>query len=188
MEEESAAKELLGWLLAFIVVLVVGMVVHFFVLEPFIVDGPSMEPSFVSGDRILLSKISYLLGKPERGEIVVFRYQADPSRDFVKRIIGLPGDMVQVRSGYVFVNGKELTETYISTYPLEDFPATRVPQGCYFVLGDNRRDSLDSRDANVGFVSSDAIIGKAALVIWPLADVHFIRTPEYKNSPKSPHI
>lgn len=181
MSHESAIREFLSWALAFMVAITVGVFVHVFVMEPFEVDGSSMEPSFFSGDRVLLSKISYHLSSPRRGDVVVFHYPADPTRDFIKRVIGLPGDTVQVHNGYVYVNGRTIQEDYLRSFPLEEFPSARVPTDSYFVLGDNRNNSMDSRDSHVGFVQSKYLVGKVEMVYWPLQDFRVLRAPDYRG-------
>jgi len=178
-ETNSAIKEFFGWVLAIGVAIGVGLFMHIFVVEAFVVDGASMEPTFHTNNRIVLWKSAYLFSEPRRGDVIVFRYPGDTSRDFIKRIIGTPGDTVEIRSGYVYVNGREIKEDYLQSFPLYDFSAQKVPQGSYFVLGDNRNNSMDSRDKSVGFVPRTYIIGKAELVFYPLNDFHIIRDQRY---------
>lgn len=131
----------------------------------FRIEGSSMEPSLHDGEYVLISKVSYWFGQPRRGDVVVFRFPHDPSRDFIKRVIGLPGETVAIRDGKVFINGRPLQEPYIRgpiayTYG----PVTLGPEE-YFVLGDNRNASNDSH--NWGMLPRSAIIGKAWLIYWP---------------------
>lgn len=162
---KSLARESLETILGAVSLALFIMV---FVARAFTVDGPSMLPTLQSGERLLIDKVTYRLRSPERGEILVFRYPADPSHYFIKRVIGLPGDEVRLAGGRVFVNGQPLNESYING-PIRGRDRTyRVPEGSYFVLGDNRNNSQDSRSAAVGFVPRSAIVGRAVVRFWPL--------------------
>ena len=112
---------------------------------------------------------TFLFHGPQRGDVIVFRYPKDPSRDFIKRVIGVPGDRVRVEGGLVYVNNVPIQESYISSNAGRDIEEQIVPDSSYFVLGDNRPNSSDSR--NWGFVPEDNIIGKAMLSYWPLSDL-----------------
>ena len=162
------------------------------VAQNFRVEGPSMEPGLHNGQYLLVNKAVYFkldLGElskyipfidggdhssrflfhgPERGDVIVFRYPRDPSRDFIKRIIGVPGDTVSITDGVVTVNGAVIDEPYINTGANSDLDPKVVPEGSYFVLGDNRPNSSDSR--NWGFVPEENIIGKAMFSYWPLSE------------------
>lgn len=155
------------WLLAGVIAVVVALFCHFFIFESYVVDGDSMEPSLSSGQHILVEKITYSYGTPHRGDIVVFRYPRNPSREFVKRVIGLPGDRVEVTGGHVIVNGVLLDEPYIIGNTDGIYPVTIIPEGRLFVLGDNREVSEDSRSNLVGLVPMENIEGKAFLRIYP---------------------
>lgn len=139
------------------------------------VDGYSMEPTLHNSQYILVDKAVYYLHSPERGDVVVFEWPKDTSQDFVKRIIGVPGDTVQVNAdGQVTVDGVRLTEPYVNDLTNPYGPETwKLGANQYFVLGDNRGDSSDSRDW--GIVPRGDIIGKASVVYWPLSDVHGLR-------------
>jgi len=127
-----------------------------------------MRPTLVNGERLVVNKFLYRFRAPERGEIIVFRYPRDPSRDFIKRVIAVPGDTVEIKEGRVFVNGQLLNENYILEKTRGSYPLSTVPEGHVFVMGDNRNNSEDSRFRDVGFVSKDMIKGKAIVVFWPL--------------------
>jgi signal peptidase I len=160
------------------------------VVQNFKVDGASMEPTLHTGQYLLINKISYFklegrllqiaedlhltsagsdgvfpFGGPQRGDIVVFRYPAGPDRDFIKRIIGLPGDTIQIDRGRVYVNGVLQHEDYVEAVPTYSLPAQKVPPDSYFVLGDNRPNSSDSHIW--GYVPEANLIGKAWLSYWP---------------------
>lgn len=128
------------------------------------VDGSSMLPTLHDGEFVLVNKLAYRTGSPTRGDIIVFRSTTTPDLDLIKRIIGLPGDKVSVRSNRVIVNGQTLNESYINAAPnyTGDW---QVPQGYLFVLGDNRNDSSDSHAW--GFLPMQNVIGKALLIYWP---------------------
>ncbi len=128
------------------------------------VDGASMEPTLITGEYVIVSKLSYRLGSPHRGDIIVFHFPRDPKEEYIKRIIGLPGDVVEVKDGSVYVNGLLLDETYLKVKT--NYVGTwTVPSGQLFVLGDNRNNSSDSHDW--GTVPMDYVVGKALLVYWP---------------------
>ena len=135
------------------------------VVQNFRVEGMSMEPSFHDGQFLLINKLSYKLGEAERGDVIVFRFPNDPSRDFIKRIIGLPGETIEIRNGQVYING-QLTPTMatINEASYNSGPTTIGPDALY-VLGDNRPNSSDSHAW--GTVPLDLVIGKVILSYWP---------------------
>jgi signal peptidase I len=128
------------------------------------VDGFSMEPTLRNGEFVIVNKLAYKLGSPSVGDVIVFRYPRDPSQEYIKRVVGLPGDQVKIVGGQVIVNGKPLDEPYIASPPRYN-SEWEVPQGGLFVLGDNRNNSSDSH--NWGPVPLENIIGKALFVYWP---------------------
>jgi signal peptidase I len=164
-----------------IAVVVVFLVVRPFMVQAFYIPSESMTPTLVENDRILVSKLSYRLGKPGRHEIVVFRAPkeavGEPSdgeeKDFVKRIVGLPGDTVEIHDGKTFVNGKAEPAPFCSEPVNYDMPPTVVPDGRYFVMGDNRNHSNDSH--RWGTLEQDRVIGRAVMVFWPLTRAGVLR-------------
>lgn len=146
---------------------IMALLIMTFVARAFTVDGPSMMPTLHHGERLLVDKLTYRFAEPQRGDIVVFRYPSDPRQHFIKRLIGLPGDTVEVRDGRVLVNGVALEENYVLQPPLGRYGPRTVPEGAYFVLGDNRNNSEDSRDPRVGFVPRDHLVGRALWRYWP---------------------
>jgi signal peptidase I len=128
------------------------------------VDGFSMNPTLQDGEYVLVSKLTYRLGNPQHGDIIVFKYPGQPPQDLIKRIIGLPGDVVVVSGANVYVNGQALVEPYIAASPVYQ-GEWLVPEGFLFVLGDNRNDSSDSH--SWGLLPMDNVIGKAILIYWP---------------------
>lgn len=128
------------------------------------VDGASMEPTLVSGEYVIVNRLSYRLGNPRQGDIIVFHYPVNPQEEFIKRVIGLPGDQIEVKNGSVYVNGQILEENYLNART--NYLGTwTVPEGNLFVLGDNRNNSSDSHDW--GTVPMEYVVGKAVLVYWP---------------------
>jgi signal peptidase I len=128
------------------------------------VDGASMEPTLFSGEYVVVSRLSYRLTSPQRGDIIVFHFPRNPMEEYIKRVIGLPGDEVEVKNGTVYVNGQALDENYLEVKT--NYAGTwQVPEGQLFVLGDNRNNSSDSHDW--GTVPMDYVVGKAVLIYWP---------------------
>jgi len=161
-------------LLETIMLTVLLFMVFRFAVQNYRVDGHSMVPTLQDQQYILVDKAAYLFHPPERGDVIVFAYPLDPTQDYVKRIIGLPGDHVEVdQDGTVFVNGTEIREPYVNPSLNPYTPTDLALQADqYFVLGDNRGDSSDSRAW--GPVPRQNIIGKAALVYWPLGALHIL--------------
>lgn len=135
------------------------------------VDGFSMRPTLEDGEYVLVNRLAYRFGDYARGDVVVFRFPIDPTQDFIKRVIGLPGDVVAIANGVVSVNGQALSEDYIAAAPLYS-GQWLVPEGSLFVLGDNRNDSSDSH--SWGMVPLENVIGKAVLVYWPFTNLMLI--------------
>lgn len=139
------------------------------------VQKVSMEPTLQPGEILLVNKLEYRFGEIEYGDIVTFHYPLDPQLDYVKRVIGLPGDDVVISNGQVAVNGRQLNEPYISAAP--EYSGTwRVPESSLFVLGDNRNPSADSHVW--GFVPFENLIGKAFAVYWPPGSIRALPTPD----------
>jgi len=169
---------------------VLALIIRTFLFQAFFIPSPSMEPTLQEGDRVLVNKIPYYFHDPRRGDIIVFEnpnpqavpdrgvvsgflhwlfqgmgFQQPENEDFIKRVIGLPGDVVMGKRGAVWVNGEKLDEPYL-TQPTRPFAERIVPAGKLFVMGDNRGNSLDSR-FGLGYVPIDKVIGKAFIKIWP---------------------
>ena len=167
----------LSWVrdLAFSVLIAIILIV--FIYQPVKVEGTSMMPTLTDQERIFINKFTYHLGlgSIDRGDMVVFWFPLEPTKSYIKRVIGLPGDTVYIDAGQVYVNGHLLAESYVP----EDYrdrvswEEHRVPPGEYFVLGDHRSSSSDSR--TWGFVKREAIYGKAVFVYWPLKNMGRLR-------------
>lgn len=152
--------------------LAIFVVIYLFLYQPHQVKGASMEPNFHDGEYLLTNKYEYRFADPKRGDVIVFKSPQNPDIDFIKRIIGLPGDRVKLLNNHYFINDTELTEPYIATnlYTyngsfLREGVEIEVPENKYFVSGDNRPRSSDSREW--GFIDRSAIIGKSQLRYWP---------------------
>jgi signal peptidase I len=139
-----------------------------------------MEPNLHDSEYVLIDKISYRLHTPERGDVIVFERQGN-ERDYIKRVIGLPGDTVQVAGGQVLVNGRALDEPYLNTTMLNDMPARPIESDRYFVMGDNRNNSSDSR--SFGSIAAKDIVGRAWLVYWPPSEWTVVPHHTYAAAP-----
>ncbi|NLJ80492.1 MAG: signal peptidase I [Firmicutes bacterium] len=148
-----------------------------FVARAYTVNGDSMLPTLKHGERLLVDKISYRFIAPARGEINVFKNPSNTGEQFIKRVIGIPGDQVAIREGVVYVNDQAIEEEYILVPPRLDFTPHRVPENSYFVLGDNRNNSEDSRFSRVGFVPRKLVIGRAIWRYWPLSKFNLVLRP-----------
>ncbi len=153
---------LLAILLYFLIDTVVGRVR---------VENISMQPTLHEGEFLLINKLAYKFGQYHRGDIIIFHYPLDPSEDYIKRVIGLPGDQVLVENNQVYVNGEQLIEPYIASPPHYTNTWT-VPEGQLFVLGDNRNQSSDSH--SWGFVPEKLVVGKAMVIYWPIPDLRLL--------------
>lgn len=161
------------WLVSIIVAVALAFCIRTFIVEPYMVEGSSMYPTLVNHERLLVNKFTYFVNDPQKGEIIVFCYPKDESRDFIKRVIATAGDTVEMRNGKVLVNGTEIEENYVWKEDpkgpnMSDYRKSVVPDGHIFVLGDNRNNSEDSRFADVGFVPLDLVKGKASMAFWPV--------------------
>ena len=169
-----------------------------FSVQNFIVEGSSMEPTLEEGQHLLVNKLIYLrldpqglrsilpsidanrqaslfpFHPPHRGEVIIFRFPRDPTRDFVKRVIGVPGDAIEIRRGQVFLNDQKLDEPYVVRSDRRTMERLEIPAGSYFVMGDNRQSSNDSRDW--GPVPADNMVGRAWVSYWPLAQWEILRS------------
>jgi signal peptidase I len=161
--------------------LILAFGIRWFVAEPRYIPSESMVPTLEVNDRLMVEKISYLFNPPHRGDIIVFwpteglRQRSPETKDaFIKRVVGVPGDKVEIRNGIVYINDEPLREEYILEKPNEDWGPQVVPPDSYFVMGDNRNNSFDSRFW--GFVPRENIIGRAAFRFWPVNRVGEIDT------------
>jgi len=171
----KAAGLFSAWMRDLIISLAISAFIIVFLYQPVKVEGTSMMPSLDDQERIFINKFVYRIEPIQRGDIVVFRYPRDPAKSFIKRVIGVAGDHVRIADGHVFLNGKMLEENYVpSVYQDErSYPEIVVPPDSYFVLGDHRSLSNDSRD--FGPVDASYIYGKAVFGYWPVDKVGRLR-------------
>ena len=186
-QDRQAVKKKLPLFLDFLLQLLLCLVLVFgvvkpFVVEPFYIPSPSMVPTLEIGDRVLVNKFVYRFSDPQRGDIIVFRSVAEGGVDLIKRVVGLPGDKVELLHGRVFLNGQRQNEPYVVNKPcVSGRPKTcsygpvTVPEGHYFVMGDNRANSEDSRF--IGPVPKKTIVGEAFLRLWPPGRVGLLEEP-----------
>ncbi len=160
-------RELLSWATVLAAAFLINILIREHVFAITKIDGLSMMPTLEDHQRVYLNRLAYNFEDPKHGDIVVFPAPHD-TRDYVKRIIGLPGDVVEIKSGTLYLNGEEQKEAYVDAVTT-DFPETIVPDGHLFVMGDNRHPgaSLDSRDPRVGFVAVDMLKGRVDFVLYP---------------------
>jgi signal peptidase I len=161
-------REMRVWLFELAVALAMAMFIVVFLFQPVNVEGTSMAPTLSNQEHLFINKFIYHFEPIERGDVVVFWYPLDPAKSFIKRVVGLPGDTVAIRRGHVYVNGREISEPYVPKRYLgdESYPPVVVPKGDYYVMGDHRDDSYDSR--SFGPVPRKYIYGKAVFAYWPL--------------------
>ncbi|MCD6363230.1 MAG: signal peptidase I [Synergistetes bacterium] len=152
---------------------ILALLIRTFVVEAFYIPSSSMVPTLEPGDRILVLKFYYYFTDPQRGDIVVFKFPLDPSKDLIKRVIAVGGEVVRMENGYVYVNGRRLKEPYVARRDFYNMPPVTVPKGYYFVLGDNRPNSEDSR--YWGFLPRGNIKGKAVFRYWPPSRIGVIK-------------
>ncbi len=159
----SAFRELLETV---VLTLVTYLLVRTFLFETYRVVGQSMDPTLEQDQRLIVSKLSYRLHEPQRGDVIVFTDPQDPGRNLIKRIIGLPGESIRIEQGQVFIDERRIDEPYIGSYSPYSQPPTPIPEGQYFVMGDNRNNSSDSR--SWGLLPDEDVVGTAAFTSWPL--------------------
>lgn len=174
-KQKSPLRE---WVESIVGALILTVFIITFIAQSFVVQGTSMMPTLQNRQRLLVDKITYRFREPNHGDIIVFRYPSDPKEEFIKRVIAVPGDTIAIIDGRLFVNGNLIDEEYIVETTIVGFGPQYVPDGHYFVLGDNRNRSLDSRDSRVGFVPRENIVGRAIWSYWPLGKLEIIRAPE----------
>jgi signal peptidase I len=173
-QSSKLAIELKSWFRDILVALAIAVFIVIFVIQPVKVEGTSMQPRLADQERIFVNRFIYRFRDISRGDVVVFWYPKDRSKSFIKRVLGVPGDSVEIRNGTVYVNGNKVFEPYLKPEFQDDksYPKVVVPLTHYFVLGDHRNSSNDSR--NWGFVEQQLIYGKAIFSYWPVARVGLV--------------
>lgn len=181
---KRAIIALFDFLQGIVVVLAIMVMIYLFIMSPQEINGASMEPNFHNGEYILTNKIVYKIQNPTRGDVVIFKSPRNKEVDYIKRVIGLPGDTVSLQDNALYVNGKKVEEPYLSpdviifggSY-LREGQEIAVPEGMYFVAGDNRPHSSDSRE--FGPIPKEDFIGMAILRYWPFSQFGLIPRPQY---------
>lgn len=183
----TVKNEIFEWVKALLIAAAIVFLIRWLAFNPFIVDGESMMPNFHDGEKMIVNKLIYDIREPKRGEVIVFL--APEGKDYIKRVIGLPGERVKVQGDRVLIDGKPISEPYIedelakaqangTSYNNGFYSTTEevtIPKDSLFVLGDNRPYSKDSRFPDVGFVPYDKIVGRADFVYWPLGDLRLVK-------------
>ncbi|MFC7393813.1 signal peptidase I [Scopulibacillus cellulosilyticus] len=177
-------REIPQWIRVFGVTVIAVIIIRTFLFSSYVVEGKSMMPNLQDGNRLIVNKIDYNISKPHRFDVVIFH--ATKNEDYVKRVIGLPGDKIAYKNDVLYINGKPVKEPYLKPYKgqlitgqlTQDFTLkeytghSTVPKGKLWVMGDNRRESVDSRQ--FGFVDMDKVVGKVDLRFWPLSKFNII--------------
>ncbi|WP_307269107.1 signal peptidase I [Peribacillus sp. V2I11] len=179
-------KEVFSWIKAILIAVILAFLIRTYIFAPIVVDGESMMPTLQDHERIVLTKFGTNIDNIDRFDIVVFHATVD--KDYIKRVIGLPGDHIEYKDDTLYINGKAYEEPYLDKYKnqmeagvpltesfkLEDISGSMtVPEGQLFLMGDNRQNSLDSRE--IGTISVDEIVGKANLVYWPINEIKIVK-------------
>ncbi|MDF2512936.1 MAG: hypothetical protein K0S04_2802 [Herbinix sp.] len=163
MAKNKALKEVLDWVVVIVIAIALALIINKLVIYKVSPPTASMENTIMVDDKVITYRLAYLFSKPERGDIVVFQAPDTPEEDYIKRVIGLPGETVEVIDGVVYIDGEPLEEDY-QKEPMEgSFGPYEVPEGSYFMMGDNRNISWDARFWTNKFVEKDKIRGKAIL-------------------------
>ncbi|HLR01589.1 MAG TPA: signal peptidase I [Virgibacillus sp.] len=190
-KKKKKKNEWIDWVKALLIAVLVAFVVRMFLFAPIVVDGPSMLPNLHDRNQIIVNKVVYRLHEPERFDVVVFH--ASEKKDFIKRVVGLPGEHIEMENDTLYVDGEAVDEPYLDEekselgdspapltddFTLEDLPGEYdvIPDGHVLVLGDNRKNSTDSR--RLGVIPIDSIVGKASFVYWPLNDLEWLNIKE----------
>lgn len=188
---EKKKSELFDWVKALLIAFGIAFIVRLFFFAPIVVDGPSMAPTLTDSDQMIVNKFIYNVSEPERFDIIVFH--ASARQDFIKRVIGVPGEHVAVEDNVLYINGEPVEEPFMETadgikhsmtsdFYLEQLPGgyETIPEEHLLVLGDNRENSTDSR--MLGLISMDQIVGKASLIYWPLDRIQIIPNQENEGA------
>jgi len=178
-DDNTVAREIMEWIVSIIVAVALVLVIHNYIGQLVRVDGASMQPTLYTDQRVIVTKIPYWSDENiERGDIVITKFPGS-RENFVKRIIALPGDRIRVTDGVLYINDIAIDEPYIKEKMYSDYTEATVPEGYYFVMGDNRNNSKDSRSSAVGALPREMIQGRAYAILWPFVDFKVIEHKEY---------
>jgi signal peptidase I len=169
-------KQLVELLKSVVIAIIAALLIITFVFETVRVDGYSMTPTLDNNDRLIVEKVTYHFRQPEPGDIVVIKYPSNTEEKFIKRVVAVGGDTVEIKNNTLYINGVAKQEGYLLEDTMFDFAKVTVPQGTIFVMGDNRNNSRDSRYPDVGFVKLSLVVGRAVLRIYPFSSVRVLTT------------
>lgn len=173
--DQSVKKEVISWIKLILSAFVIAFILKTYVFQIALVNQISMEPTLYEGQILVIAKINYLFDDPDRGDIVVLKDELE-NKYLIKRAIGLPGEVIDIRNNKVYINGEELKPDFTEVQTQDNgFVKSRIPEDKYFVMGDNRLHSRDSRSDTVGFVSRGNIVGKAVFRIWPISKFGIVK-------------
>ncbi len=172
-KKKSVGREIFEWVMVVIVAVAAALLIRTFIFEPVRVDGNSMQSTLHDNEYMIVTKYQYLFSDPERFDVVICRYPGRGNTNFVKRVVGIPGDTIEVRNQMLYVNGEAIEEDYIDHKPDYNYGPVTVEEGHYFVLGDNRSNSNDSHI--IGQLERNQIVGQVRLVAWPFSDIRTIK-------------
>jgi signal peptidase I len=167
-------KEIWEWGKAIIIAIILAFFIRSFVFATSVVEGASMYPTLENGERVIFNKAIYFLSEPDRGDIVIIHR---PTKNYVKRVIGLPNEVVEVKDNVLYINNEPQKQDFLTSeaiYGTGNFGPVTVPENKYFVMGDNRSISKDSRNG-LGFIDEDEIIGRSEVIIYPLSNISLTR-------------
>jgi signal peptidase I len=169
LTESKEKNEWLEWGKAIVIAIIIALLLRTFIFATSIVEGESMEPTLEDGERVIFNKLIYLVDDPDRGDIVIIQR---PYKNYVKRVIGLPGEQIEIIAGKLLINGEPYNQAFITEEVINqtgNFGPITIPEESYFVLGDNRAISKDSRNG-LGFIDEEEIIGKSEIIIYPFSE------------------
>ncbi|GEN88120.1 signal peptidase I [Oceanobacillus sp. FSL W8-0428] len=173
MENINHKKEWIGWFKAIVITIMLALFLRTFIFATSIVEGESMYPTLQDGERVIFNKVVYSIHEPGRGDIVIIH---QPPKNYVKRVIGLPGETIEIENSQLYINGEAYQQHFLSDEVIaqtNNFGPIEIPEDNYFVMGDNRLISKDSRNG-LGFIPRDDIIGKSELIIYPFSEFGWV--------------
>lgn len=172
---ENIKAEILSWIKLIVTAFILAFLLKTFIFQIAFVKGPSMEPTLYQGQILIVSKLSYRIGDPKRGEIVVINDRLE-NKDLIKRVIGMPNEVLEIKEGHIYIDDEVLSPDYtvVPTYE-NGFEKSKTMEDEYFVLGDNRVESRDSRSNTLGFVKRKNIIGRGVFRLWPLNKIGVLK-------------
>lgn len=176
-KKTNVKKEIFDWIKAIGIAIILTVLIRTYGFVIVTVDGPSMENTLVNNERLIVTRYDYYFHDPERFDVIICRFNREGYDDrYVKRVIGLPGETIEIKDGITYINGEAIEEPFLKETQYREYPATVIPEDCYFVMGDNRNDSADSRI--VGFIPRNMIIGHARYIVYPFENWRSLKEEE----------